>query len=200
MIALKLSIPAYMLVFPHTSLTRLLSRSSSTSRAACLICSAQLSASVFWILRIPLQKFFAALCAAPARSIRTTVAFPPRMDLLSDSPPPLDTAGVAAETAMCAGAPFRLKVFSSVRTDLNGRLIIRLPLFLPFLIMVQLPAAFFAKPPPAPGFAALLDRRPASRAFVDRRVRAVPHPAFAAGEFLPRDVAGWNKALPTVQA
>ena len=72
--------------------------------------------------------------------------------------------------------------------------------------MVQLPAAFSAKPPPAPGFAALLDRRPAFRAFVDRRVRAVPlrvvvpHPAFAAGEFLLRDVAGWNKALPAVQA
>ena len=72
--------------------------------------------------------------------------------------PPLDTAGVAAETA------------------------------------------------PAPGFAALLDRRSAFRAFVDRRVRAVPlrvvvpHPAFAAAEFLPRNVAGWNKALPAVQA
>ena len=114
--------------------------------------------------------------------------------------PPLDTAGVAAETALCAGTPFRLKVFSSVRTDLNGRLIIRLPLFQPFLIMVQLPAAFSAKPPPAPGFAALLDRRPAFRAFVDQRVRAVPHPAFAAAEFLPRNVAGWNKALPAVQA
>ena len=104
------------------------------------------------------------------------------------------------------GAPFRLKVFSAVRTDLNGRLIIRLPLFLPFLIMVQLPAAFSAKPPPAPGFAALLDRRSAFRAFVDRCVRAVPlrvvvpHPALAAAEFLPRDVAGWNKALPAVQA
>ncbi len=47
MIALKLSIPAYMLVSPHTSLTRLLSRSSSASRAACLICSVQLSGSVF---------------------------------------------------------------------------------------------------------------------------------------------------------
>ena len=71
--------------------------------------------------------------------------------------------------------------------------------------MVQLPAAFSAKPPPAPGFAALLDRRPAFRAFVDRRVRVVPlrvvvpHPAFAAAEFLPRDVARWRKALPTVQ-
>ena len=120
--------------------------------------------------------------------------------------PPLDTAGVAAETALCAGPPFRLKVFSAVRTDLNGRLIIRLPLFLPFLIMVQLPAAFSAKSPPAPGFAALLDRRPAFWAFIDRRVRVVPlrvvvpHPAFAAGEFLPRDVARWRKALPAVQA
>ena len=72
--------------------------------------------------------------------------------------------------------------------------------------MVQLPAAFSAKLPPAPGFAALLDRCPAFRAFVDRRVRAVPlrvivpHPALAAAEFLPRDVAGWNKALPAVQA
>ena len=72
--------------------------------------------------------------------------------------------------------------------------------------MVQLPAAFSAKLPPAPGFAALLDRCPAFRAFVDRRVRAVPlrvivpHPAFAAGEFLPRDVARWRKAHPTVQA
>ena len=72
--------------------------------------------------------------------------------------------------------------------------------------MVQLPAAFSAKLPPAPGFAALLDRRPAFRAFVDRRVRVVPlrvvvpHPAFAAGEFLPRDVARWRKALPAVQA
>ena len=56
--------------------------------------------------------------------------------------PPLRPAGVAAETALCAGTPFRLKVFSAVRTDLNGRLIIRLPLFLPFLIMVQPPAAF----------------------------------------------------------
>ena len=126
--------------------------------------------------------------------------------MLSDSPLPLDTAGVAAETALRTGPPFRLKVFSAVRTDLNGRLIIRLPLFLPFLIMVQLPAAFSAKPPPAPGFAALLDRRPAFRAFVDRRVRAVPlrvvvpHPAFAAAEFLPRDVASWRKALPAVQA
>ena len=72
--------------------------------------------------------------------------------------------------------------------------------------MVQLPAAFSAKPPPAPGVAALLDRRPAFRAFVDRRVRVVPlrvvvpHPAFAAAEFLPRNVAGWKEALPTVQA
>ena len=65
--------------------------------------------------------------------------------------PPLDTAGVAAETALCAGTPFRLKVFSAVWADLNGRLIICLPLFLPFLIMVQLPAAFSAKPPPATG-------------------------------------------------
>ena len=112
----------------------------------------------------------------------------------------------AGGTALCAGAPFRLKVFSSVRTDLNERLIICLPLFLPFLIMVQLPAAFSAKPLPAPGFAALLDRRPAFRAFVDWRVRVVPlrvvvpHPAFAAGAFLPRDVARWRKAHPTVQA
>ena len=71
--------------------------------------------------------------------------------------------------------------------------------------MVQLPAAFSTKPPPAPGFAALPDRRPAFRAFVDRRVRVVPlcvvvpHPAFAAAEFLPRNVAGWNEALHTVQ-
>ena len=112
----------------------------------------------------------------------------------------------AGGTVLRTEVPFRLKVFSAVRTDLNGRLIIRLPLFQPFLIMVQLPAAFSAKPPPAPGFAALLDWRPVFRAFVDRRVRAVtlrfvvPHPAFAAGEFLPRNVAGWNKALPAVQA
>ena len=72
--------------------------------------------------------------------------------------------------------------------------------------MVQLPAAFSAKPPPAPGFAALLDWRPAFRAFVDRRVRVVPlcvivpHTAFAAAEFLPRNVAGWKEALPTGQA
>ena len=71
--------------------------------------------------------------------------------------------------------------------------------------MVQLAAAFSAKPPPAPGFAALLDWRPTFRTFVHRRVRVVPlcvvvpHTAFAAAEFLPRDVAGWNKALPTVQ-
>ena len=44
------------------------------------------------------------------------------------------------------------------------------------------------------------------RAFVDRHVRAVPlcivvsHLAFTAAEFLPRNVAGWNEALPTVQA
>ena len=43
------------------------------------------------------------------------------------------------------------------------------------------------------------------RAFVDRHVRAVPlcivvsHLAFTAAEFLPRNVAGWNEALPTVQ-
>ena len=120
--------------------------------------------------------------------------------------PPLDTASVAAEAALCAGTPFRLKVFSAIRADLNGRLIIRLLLFLPFLIMVQLPATFSAKPPPAPGLAALLNWRPAFRAFIDRRVRAVtlrfvvPHPAFAAGEFLPCNVAGWRKALPAVQA
>ena len=120
--------------------------------------------------------------------------------------PPLDTAGVTAETALRTGAPFRLKVFSAVWTDPSGRLIIRLPLFLTFLIMVQLPAAFSAKPPPAPGFAALLDRRSVFRAFVNRRVRVVPlrvvvpHPTLAAAEFLPRDVAGWNKALPAVQA
>lgn len=71
--------------------------------------------------------------------------------------------------------------------------------------MVQLAAVFSAKPPPAPGFAALLDWRPAFRAFVDRRVRVVPlcvivpHTAFAAAEFLPRDVARWRKALPTIQ-
>lgn len=64
---------------------------------------------------------------------------------------------------------------------------------------------FFALTP-APGFAALLDRRPAFRAFVDWRVRVVPlrvvvpHPAFAAGAFLPRDVARWRKAHPTVRA
>ena len=71
--------------------------------------------------------------------------------------------------------------------------------------MVQLAAVFSAKPPPAPGFAALLNWRPAFRAFVDWRVRVVPlcvivpHTAFTAAEFLPRDVAGWNEALPTVQ-
>ena len=119
--------------------------------------------------------------------------------------PPLDTAGVAAEAALCAGTPFRLKVFSAIWADLNGRLIIRLPLFLPFLIMVQLAAVFSAKPPPAPGFTALLDWCSAFRAFVDRRVCVipfcvvVPYTAFAAAEFLPRDVAGWNEALPTVQ-
>ena len=64
---------------------------------------------------------------------------------------------------------------------------------------------FFALTP-APGFASLLDRRPAFRAFVDRCVRAVPlrvvvpHPAFAVGAFLPRDVARWRKAHPAVQA
>ena len=71
--------------------------------------------------------------------------------------------------------------------------------------MVQLPAAFSAKPPPAPGFAALLNWRSAFRAFVDRRVRVVPlcvivpHTAFTAAEFLPRDVARWRKTLPTIQ-
>ena len=119
--------------------------------------------------------------------------------------PPLDTASVAAEAALCAGTPFRLKVFSAIRADLNGRLIIRLLLFLPFLIMVQLPAAFSAKPPPAPGLAALLDWCSAFRAFIDRRICVVPlcivvpHTAFAAAEFLPRDVARWRKALPTIQ-
>ena len=64
---------------------------------------------------------------------------------------------------------------------------------------------FFALTP-APGFAALLDWRPVFRAFVDRRVRvvphrvAVPHPTLAVGAFLPRDVARWRKAHPTVQA
>ena len=66
--------------------------------------------------------------------------------------------------------------------------------------MVQLPTAFSAKPPPAPCFAALLNWRPAFRAFIDRRVRVVLHPAFAAAEFLPRDVVGWNETLPAVQA
>ena len=119
--------------------------------------------------------------------------------------PPLDTAGVAAETALCAGTPFWLKVFSAIRADLNGRLIIRLLLFLPFLIMVQLPATLSAKPPPAPGFAALLDWCSTFRTFVDRCVRVVPlcvvvpYTAFTAAEFLPRNVAGWNEALPTVQ-
>ena len=119
--------------------------------------------------------------------------------------PPLDTASVAAEAALCAGTPFWLKVFSAIRADLNGRLIIRLLLFLPFLIMVQLPAAFSTKPPPAPGFAALLDWCSTFRAFVDRRVCVipfcvvVPYTAFTAAEFLPRNVAGWNEALPTVQ-
>ena len=119
--------------------------------------------------------------------------------------PPLRPAGVAAETALCAGTPFRLKVFSAVRADLNGRLIICLPLFLPFLIMVQLPAAFSTETPPAPGFTALLNWRPAFRAFIDRRICVVPlcvvvpHTAFAAAEFLPRDVARWRKALPTIQ-
>ena len=71
--------------------------------------------------------------------------------------------------------------------------------------MVQLAAVFSAEPPPSPGFAALLNWRSEFRAFVDRRVRVVPlcvivpHTAFAAAEFLPRDVAGWNEALPTVQ-
>ena len=71
--------------------------------------------------------------------------------------------------------------------------------------MVQLAAVFSAEPPPSPGFAALLNWRSAFRAFVDRRVRVVPlcvivpHTAFTAAEFLPRDVAGWNEALPTVQ-
>ena len=71
--------------------------------------------------------------------------------------------------------------------------------------MVQLAAVFSAKPPPSPGFAALLNWRSAFRAFVDWRVRVVPlcvivpHTAFTAAEFLPRDVAGWNEALPTVQ-
>jgi len=119
--------------------------------------------------------------------------------------PPLRPADVAAETALCAGTPFRLKVFSAVRADLNRRLIICLPLFLPFLIMVQLPAAFSAETPPAPGFTALLDWCSAFRAFVDRRVCVipfcvvVPYTAFTAAEFLPRDVAGWNEALPTIQ-
>ena len=71
--------------------------------------------------------------------------------------------------------------------------------------MVQLPATLSAKPPPAPGLVALLDWCSAFRAFVDRRVCVipfcvvVPYTAFAAAEFLPRDVAGWNEALPTVQ-
>ena len=71
--------------------------------------------------------------------------------------------------------------------------------------MVQLPATLSAKPPPAPGLAALLNWRPAFRAFIDRRICVVPlcvvvpHTAFAAAEFLPRDVARWRKALPTIQ-
>ena len=71
--------------------------------------------------------------------------------------------------------------------------------------MVQLPATLSAKPPPAPGLAALLDWCSAFRAFVDRRVCVipfcvvVPYTAFTAAEFLPRNVAGWNEALPTVQ-
>ena len=53
--------------------------------------------------------------------------------------------------------------------------------------------------------AALLDWCSAFRAFVDRRVCVipfcvvVPYTAFTAAEFLPRNVAGWNEALPTVQ-
>ena len=71
--------------------------------------------------------------------------------------------------------------------------------------MVQLPATLSAKPPPAPGFAALLDQRPAFWAFVDRRVCVIPfcvvapYSASTAAEFLPRDVARWRKALPTIQ-
>ena len=116
--------------------------------------------------------------------------------------PPLDTAGVAAETALCAGTPFWLKVFSAIRADLNGRLIIRLLLFLPFLIMVQLPATLSAKPPPAPGFAALLDWCSTFRTFVDRCVRVVPlcvvvpYTAFTAAEFLPRDMQVGTKPFP----
>ena len=66
-------------------------------------------------------------------------------------------------------------------------------------------ATLSAKPPPAPGFAALLDWCSTFRAFVDRRVCViplcvvVPYTAFTAAEFLPRNVAGWNEALPTVQ-
>ena len=116
--------------------------------------------------------------------------------------PPLDTASVAAEAALCAGTPFRLKVFSAVRADLNGRPIICLLLFLPFLIMVQLPATLSAKPPPAPGLVALLDWCSAFRAFVDRRVCVipfcvvVPYTAFAAAEFLPRDMQVGTKPFP----
>ena len=71
--------------------------------------------------------------------------------------------------------------------------------------MVQLPTAFSTETPPAPGFTALLNWRPAFRAFIDRRICVVPlcvvvpHTAFAAAEFLPRDVARWRKALPTIQ-
>ena len=71
--------------------------------------------------------------------------------------------------------------------------------------MVQLPAAFSTETPPAPGFTALLNWRPAFRAFIDRRICVVPlcvvvpHTAFTAAEFLPRDVARWRKALPTIQ-
>ena len=111
--------------------------------------------------------------------------------------PPLDTASVAAEAALCAGPPFRLKVFSTVRADLNRRLIIRLLLFLPFLIMVQLPATLSAKPPPAPGLAALLDWCSAFRAFVDRRVRKVQDYLTLTCIFLSR-LKKWAQKSPEV--
>ena len=111
--------------------------------------------------------------------------------------PPLDTASVATEAALCAGTPFRLKVFSAIRADLNGRLIIRLLLFLPFLIMVQLPATLSAKPPPAPGLAALLDWCSAFRTFVDRRVRKVQDYLTLTCIFLSR-LKKWAQKSPEV--
>ena len=204
-----------MLVFLHTSLTRLLSRLSSASRAAflimlcpafrfCILDPTAASAKILWRTlssdgTVPAamlafftcidRKFFSAprayllavrffhgseiagtsailflICAQ-----RLPAAFAPQGLFLQGwicfpiVRPPLDTAGVAAEAALCAGTPFRLKVFSAIRADLNGRPIICLLLFLPFLIMVQLAAVFSTETPPAPGLAALLDWRPAFR-------------------------------------